>query len=350
MRSTYRTEDVTILLKDISGMVEPMSTEEREKRIQKGTHYCEMLPIEYKPTIPYMNAYEIAQKSYAKETARAAAIVSEKILKEKGKNLVLVSLARAGISAGILIKHYLWNKYKLKVPHYAISIIRGRGIDHNAMKYLLDRYPPESIQFVDGWTGKGAILNVLKEEMKLYQGVSNKLAVLADPAGITEICGTHEDILIASSCLNSTISGLISRTFLRDDIIKPEDFHGAVFYEEWKAEDMTYDFIDTIEKCFDYADWDGTEYKMEKSGSEQVQEIREHYQISDLNFIKPGIGETTRVLLRRVPWKVLIHKDYREDPALLHIYRLAAEKQVEIDYYPLSNYKACGIIKKCADI
>ena len=52
------------------------------------------------------------------------------------------------------------------------------------------------------------------------------------PANITELCGTHEDILIASSCLNSTVSGLISRTFLRNDIIGINDFHGAVYYEE----------------------------------------------------------------------------------------------------------------------
>ena len=34
MNSSYRTEDVTLLLKDITGQVEPMSTQEREKQIQ----------------------------------------------------------------------------------------------------------------------------------------------------------------------------------------------------------------------------------------------------------------------------------------------------------------------------
>ena len=56
MRSSYKPEDVTILLKDITGMVTPQSTEEREKLIQSGTHYCEMLPIEYEPTEKYMDA------------------------------------------------------------------------------------------------------------------------------------------------------------------------------------------------------------------------------------------------------------------------------------------------------
>jgi len=39
MRSSYRDEDVTLLLKDITGMVQPQPTEEREKLIQAGKHY-----------------------------------------------------------------------------------------------------------------------------------------------------------------------------------------------------------------------------------------------------------------------------------------------------------------------
>lgn len=54
MRSSYRDEDVTLLLKDITGMVQPQPTEEREKLIQAGKHYSEMLPVEYVPTEKYM--------------------------------------------------------------------------------------------------------------------------------------------------------------------------------------------------------------------------------------------------------------------------------------------------------
>ena len=39
MFSTYDPSDVEILLKDISDLVTPLGTEEREKRIQSGTHY-----------------------------------------------------------------------------------------------------------------------------------------------------------------------------------------------------------------------------------------------------------------------------------------------------------------------
>ena len=53
MRSSYSDEDVILLLKDITGMVQPQPTEEREKLIQAGRHYSEMLPIEYVPTEIY---------------------------------------------------------------------------------------------------------------------------------------------------------------------------------------------------------------------------------------------------------------------------------------------------------
>ena len=38
MFGTYKPEDVTLLLKDITGLVEPLDTRERERRIQRGEH------------------------------------------------------------------------------------------------------------------------------------------------------------------------------------------------------------------------------------------------------------------------------------------------------------------------
>lgn len=348
MRTSYKEDDVILLLKDITGLVEPQSTEEREKLIQGGRHYCEMLPIEYVPSEKYMETYREALQNNAKETALAIGRLADRIIKARGKELVLVSLARAGIPIGILLKRYLKKKYQLEVPHYSISIIRGKGIDDNAMQYLLEKYTAESLLFVDGWIGKGAILRELEKDIAAYTGVSPEIAVVADPANATELCGTREDILIASSCLNSTVSGLVSRTFLRDDIIRPEDFHGAVYYGELKDVDLSYEFIEAIEHEFVMEC--GEELKeLHGTGLEEVQEIAKHFDISDINLVKPGIGETTRVLLRRVPWKVLIDERQKDAPELLHIRRLAAEKQVEIVYYPLKHYKTCGIIKKMAD-
>lgn len=358
MRSSYREDDVTILLKDITGIVEPQPTEERERLIQSGKHYCEMLPIEYVPSSRYMEAYRQALIHYSKPTADAVAALADRVMEKRGGDVVLISLARAGIPVGILLKRYLKQVYQTNVQHYAISIIRGRGIDDNAMQYILRRHKAENLLFVDGWIGKGAILGELEKCVSVYPGVSPELAVLADPANVTELCGTHEDILIPCSCLNCTVSGLISRTFLRDDVIGAQDFHGAVYYGELKESDLSYDFIRSIEQEFPSAEdiaakkvgsGEQNGAKARGSGADEVRQIARTFSVDDINLIKPGIGETTRVLLRRVPWKILIREENREDAALTHIRRLAEEKGVEIAYYPLRHYKTCGIIKKIAD-
>ena len=397
MRSTYSKDDVEILLKDITGMVEPLPAEIRERHIQKGVHYCEMLPLEYTPSEKYMYAYEEAVKNYSEATAAAVSVLAEKIYKKKGADLVIVSLARAGIPIGILLKRYLRNKYKIEVPHYAISIIRGRGIDKNALDYIEARHPAEGIQIVDGWIGKGAILTQLEKALADYPEIDKELGVVSDPAGLTELCGTHDDILIPSSCLNATVTGLISRTFLRKDIIGEDDFHGAAYYGELEGKDLSEAFLRSIEKYFTYREageeaqnadavagpeknfaYQGTGGEPQKkdgaacpesvsvfreSGeetqkdknmacSEIIRGIAAEYRVEDINFIKPGIGEATRVLLRRIPWKVLVNPRYKDADELAHIYQLASEKGVpcEISNAELGNYKVCGIIKRLSDV
>lgn len=351
MKTSYNKNDVEILLKNINGLVAPQNIEEREKLIQKGSHYSEMLPVEYKPSKEYMKMYEMALENYSEEVAKAVSVVSKKIVEKRGENVVLVSLARAGIPAGILIKRYMKKFFNLDVKHYGISIIRDRGIDHVAMKYILEKHNPKDILFVDGWIGKGAILNQLKEAMEDYENISHEMAVLADPAGIVELAGTYDDILIPSSCLNCTVSGLISRTFLRDDIIKENDFHGALYYEDMEKEDVSYDFIEKIETHFKPENKsENIKLNKDYNGTLEVKKIAEEFGIENINYIKPSIGETTRVLLRRVPWKILINEEFKNHETVKHILKLAEEKQVEIVYYPLKCYKACGLIKKMADI
>lgn len=348
MFSTYKEADVTILLKDITGLVTPLGTKEREAFIQSGVHYSEMLPIEYVPSPAYLDTFFRALELYSEMTAQAVAGVARKIREEKGDEIVLVSLARAGTPIGIMIKRYLEATYHIQVYHYTISIIRGRGIDKNAMNYILARHKPESLQFVDGWTGKGAIQRELLKAMADFPGVSPGLAVLSDPAGIAEKTGTHDDFLIASSCLNSTVSGLLSRTFCRSDIIGPDDFHGAAFYRELMDQDLTYRYIDAVEAWFRTDLPEAEETDTVRNGLAEAEAIARDFGIRDINLVKPSIGEATRVLLRRMPWKILVHS--LEDQAHLgHLYQLAAEKGIELVEYPLKNYRACGIIQSLAD-
>jgi hypothetical protein len=40
-------------------------------------------------------------------------------------------------------------------------VVRGHGVDDNALSYILDRHDAAAVQFVDGWTGKGSIAREL---------------------------------------------------------------------------------------------------------------------------------------------------------------------------------------------
>lgn len=357
---TYKKDDVIFLLKDISDVKLEKGNAEREKEIQSGHHYSEMLPIEYQVSDAYLNLYHEKLEQHKEKLACCVGVMCEKILKNRGEKTVLVSLARAGTPIGILAKRYIKQRYGLNLPHYTISIIRDKGIDENAINYILKNHPGYELQFIDGWTGKGTICNVLKEacedfENKYNVKLNESLAVLADPAGYSDAYGVREDFLIPSACLNSTVSGLVSRTVLRKDLIGPDDFHGAKYYKELKECDESNNYIDTIsnefegqyeniDKCLD--GW--TKDELTKLGSEDILKVRETFDVRDINFIKPGIGETTRVLLRRIPNKILI-TDFN-DEELNHIILLAEEKKVKVEEFPLKAYKCCGIIKNMKDV
>lgn len=357
---SYKKDDVVFLLKDISQLIKEKGNKEREVAIQSGVHYSEMLPIEYKPSDRYIELFYKALEEFKKDIAIYVGVVSEMIIKNRGKDIVLVSLARAGTPVGILIKRYIKFKYNLDLPHYSISIIRGKGIDVNAIKYILLKHPHREIQFIDGWTGKGAInteLNKTCSELneKMDIKLNSDLAVIADPGFLVKTFGTRKDFLIPSACLNSTVSGLVSRTVLRDDIIGEDDFHGAKFYKELINEDLSNYYIDKISEVYNKIVEDvKNQVKILENcnleptfvGLEDIKKIKNEFNIKDINFIKPGIGETTRVLLRRVPWKILIKKNAKN---VGHIIQLAKEKNIQVVEYDLKSYESCGIIKSVED-
>ncbi len=335
--------DGVVLLKDITGKVDPLPSAEREKLIRSGVHYSELLPAEYEPSPEYLRLYESGLEQWAGETARAVASISEQIYSKKGKRAVIVSLARAGTPVGVLIVRYLRRKYGVNVAHYSVSIIRGRGIDKNALRYILARHRAKDLQFVDGWTGKGAINSQLLEALVDFPEIDPTLGVLADPAGVCELCGTHDDVFIPCSCLNSVVSGLFSRSFLRGDIIGEDDFHGAAYFSELSANDRTYEFIERVERYFDFnGDPPRAEPCCAGCGLDEACKIAEEFNVDDINLVKPSIGETTRVLLRRIPKVILLRE--KGSPLTAHIEELAAEKNVPVKEYPLKCYRAVGII------
>lgn len=345
MRTSLKREDGALLLKDVTGKISPMSPAERAAKMREGVHYCELLPEEYAPSAEYIALYETGLAAWSRQTALAVRSVSEQIFRSKGNDVVIVSLARAGTPIGVLIKRYLKLAHGISAAHYSISIIRGRGIDRAAVEYILARHNAAKIQFVDGWTGKGAITRQLAEALADFPEIDPRPAVLADPAGVCEICGTREDVFIPCSCLNSVVSGLFSRTILRGDLIQDGDFHGAVYFDEFSPHDRTYEFIEAIEREFESL----PEYISEEcskptgEGLEETRKIAEEFGVPDITLVKPSIGEATRVLLRRTPEVILLRDP--ESPLTRHLAELAREKKVPVQKYPLENYHAVGIIK-----
>ena len=159
--------------------------------------------------------------------------------------------------------------------------------------------------------------------------------------------GTREDFLIPSACLNSTVSGLVSRTVLNDRLIGPGDFHGAKFYPELAPADVSADFLDAVAAPSSTAVTDTTPAAATAlptwPGWAGVERIRAAYGIGDVNLVKPGVGETTRVLLRRVPWKVLVRAGA---PAadLAHVRLLAEQRGVPVEEVAELPYSCVGLI------
>ena len=354
---SYPAEDVLWLLKDLSGVELEAPTEEREEAIQAGgAHYAESLPVEYQPDADYQDLFTAALESSAERLAYAVGLVTEQVLAMRGDDAVLVSLARAGTPVGVLMRRWAKFAHDRDVPHYAVSIVRGKGIDHVALAYLAEHHDPANVMFVDGWTGKGAITrelaaSVAEANEALGTRFAADMAVLADTGRCVKIFGTREDYLIPSACLNSTVSGLVSRTVLNDSFIGEGEFHGAKFYADLAAADVSMDFIDAVVAKFtdvraqvaaDLAGHLAADRTPTWAGWAAVEEVSDAYGIGDVNLVKPGVGETTRVLLRRVPWAILVHPDSASE--LTHVRVLAEQRGVrvvEVDDLP---YSCIGLI------
>ncbi|KAB8171204.1 phosphoribosyltransferase [Streptomyces sp. 3MP-14] len=350
--SSYRADEVGWLLQDLSEVRLEAPREEREEAIQSGgAHYAESLPVEYQPSEEYQRLFHSALEASAARVARAVGTVTEAVLAERARPPVLVSLARAGTPVGVLMRRWARHAHGRDVPHYAVSIVRGRGIDTTALRWLAAHHDPADVVFVDGWTGKGAITRELTEALAPFPGFDPGLAVLADPGGCVTTYGTRDDFLIPSACLNSTVSGLISRTVLRADLVGPDDFHGAKHYRELADADVSGAFLDAVAARFaevgdavadDAAALLAADRTPTWAGWRAVERISEEYGIHDINLVKPGVGETTRVLLRRVPWRILARRGAGAD--LDHIRLLAEQRGVPVEETDELPYSCVGLI------
>lgn len=357
---SYRPDDVTFLLKRLPTLPF-VDIARKEKWIQSGQrHYSEMLSVEALPSPRYLEIFRSALEANRQQMARDCLALASLIAERHRGPITLVSLVRGGTPVGVILKHLLYRVLGREASHYAVSIVRDRGIDEVAIAHILSQgHAPESIVFIDGWTGKGVISRVLTQAIESFNqrhacAIDPGLCVLSDLAGTATCAASPLDYLIPSSILNATVSGLISRSVL-NDAIGAGDFHGCLYYSEFEAHDVSREFVDGLVDA-------GVALAKQGNLSPAVPVDRERtstistqflattmaqYGISDVNLIKPGIGEATRVLLRRVP-RLLMLRD-PQAPDVAHLKVLATEKSVPLIVDADLPYQAVSLIQSALD-
>lgn len=355
---SYAAEDVQILLKPIAIEDTPLHT--KEALIQSGQkHYSEMLSHESLPSEDYVRLFNQALELNGQRMAGHLLNLAERIQATRPHGIALVSLARAGTPIGVLLKHVLKRYFGLEAPHYSISIVRDFGIDQNALRHILQKHAPRELTFIDGWTGKGVIARQLADSLQNFAAENDvdipaELYVLADLSGDAAEAACSEDYLIPSCLLNSTVSGLISRTVLNRNPAHPSDFHGCYFYQEFRQHDLSNFFIAKMLHCVEQYRHDPKEglrlrptptpEQLKIQSRQWIEWISRRYGVRNLHYIKPGIGEATRVLLRREARLLLLNDLHSESTR--HLHWLATSKNIPIEVSGDLPYRAAALIKE----
>ncbi|MBV9930670.1 MAG: hypothetical protein JO013_06975 [Alphaproteobacteria bacterium] len=347
---SYAAEDVTFLLKPVT--MAATGVAEKERLIQTGRrHYSEMISIEPPPDEEHLRLY---REALARNGARLAADVATlaRLLAEAvpaPREVVLLSLARAGTPIGVLLRRALLRQGR-RAAHYSISIVRDRGIDRTALAHVARRHAAADAVFVDGWTGKGAIAAELRASLAACTlGFRPRLAVITDPAGRADYAAGNDDYLIPCALLNAVGSGLVSRTILNASVVGKGEFHACLYYDHYTGRDLSRDFVDAVDGLAASIRPGPEGPAVEPDGARTrcdafIAALLATEGLKDANLVKPGIAESTRALLRRVPMKLFVRDP--ADPDVHHLLRLARLKRVGLASLPASApFRAVVLIR-----
>jgi hypothetical protein len=392
---SYSPEDVIFLLKPMT--LAMVDIADKERLIQSGAHhYSELLSPEQMPGPSYLQLFEALTARYAQRLAAEIMALARFLIKTRPRQITVVSLARAGTPIGALLIRALRILGQTDACHYSISIIRDRGIDQNALAFILHhkQREPAGLVFVDGWTAKGVIAGELRQALRDWntrqpERLNESLYVVSDIGGVADVAATDDDYAIPSGILNATVSGLTSRSVLNAEI-GPDDFHGCVFYEEFQPQDRSQWFLDQVsahfielipvtdslslyssyprkqsgsldsrirgnddQKCANLPRmgiiskpiYSNSDQRLERRQAmlDFLARIHKNYRISNQNFIKPGVAEATRVLLRRLPNLLLLRDP--EHPDVEHLQWLAREKKIPVIIDSTMPIQAAALIK-----
>ena len=337
VQTSYRPADIRLL---IAGAAAPqVSLTEKEARIAAGESYGQFLSAEGPPAEWQTQTYHSALTQNGPAIASALlGLAAQLEARAQGGPVTLVSLARAGFPVGALL-HRLLGRAGVDSAHFGLSIVRGVGLDLAALDTVLDERPAESVVFVDGWTGKGSILGTLQLSLNGH-AVSPVLAALYDPAGVADLAGSHGDLLLPHAALNATISGLISRTFLQGSPPN-EQGHAAEYLGELAGYDLSNIYLDALDAlCSGVTPLPPPTGRPQRPADLALEVARE-YGCHDPHRAKPGIGEATRVFLRRRPAALVVRAS---TPDTAHLEALARATQVPVHTEPALPYAAMSLI------
>lgn len=355
---SYSLQDVEFLLE----VLEPhqvqiiQSTAEKEQLIQSGEHYSRFLSPETAPKARYLELFWAALEQNGARLAVDIWSLAQRILQMRSTDeIVLVSLARGGTPIGILLKRAL-EAMGRQVKHYSISIFRDLGVDFAALEQILQRgHAPESLVFVDGWSAKGVIARELEQSIKTFNQmhssrIPTELCVVSDLTGSAGYAATAEDYLIPSVLLNAPVSGLISRS-VRSRGRSSDHVHGCLYLQDLEPYDLSKPFLERIWQQMNVLDLGHFPSRID---FKQVQE-KQRYTRGFLEYlrlerhvpylhIKPGVGEATRTLLRRMPEVLLLQN--QTHLAIQHLLHLAKQNSIPIEILPHMPFLACAIISQ----
>jgi len=319
LTGSYRCGEVDFLLRPIN--VAPTPLAERERLIQSGArHYSEMIGPEDRPTKTQLIVFRHAMAANARRLAQDLCKLADALAHSArdARDLTLVSIARAGTPIGVLLLHRLRNRYPAwRVRHFSISVIRDRGMDLAALRWIRSSHPPASVRFVDGWTGKGTIANEIALEAarspEVMAGVLPGLWTPVDMCGAAFCSAGWNDYLIPNAVLGGTVSGMLSRSVMPREMVSEGTFHGCVELQHLKRYDLSRWFVDEVGEIMrniptgdPAALCTADTERQQRACLELLESMLSEWAISDRNRIKLGLGETVRVLLRRVPRVILL--------------------------------------------
>lgn len=344
---TFNPEDVTVLLEK----VEPnyMSQEQRHQMIANGIHYNELISKEGIPSQKVLGLFKESVDSFGDNMAQMIRTMALTIHYLEPRP-VLVSLVRAGTPTGILVRRALLDM-GVDAPHFSVSIVQGRGFDEVAIEHILSLgYRPSQLIFIDGWTGKGVVRSELSDALKKMSKNNGRmfrdeLFVLSDIAGVAEHASTREDVLIPSALLSGPLCGLVSRTLYRGTEDDPM-MHGAAYLDYMEEVDVSSWFIELMDEKIRSAT-DQNTYKMVSMDTAQelmsdfIGFLLEEYNLPSRERIKPGVGESSRLFLRKPPAKLIIRDTSRKEVA--HLLEMAKEFEVDVVVMPEMPYLASCI-------